>query len=448
MATVLDGIRVLEVADWGFVPSAGTVLGDWGAEVIKVEHPRLGDPIRGLITGGVIPGASGRNFIIEQIGRQKRSVGIDLAADAGRDLVYRLVERSDVFLTNFLPDARERLRITFDDLRRVNPRLVYARGHGQGTRGPDARRGGYDGVSFWARGGIADRLSTPGAPPVQQRPAFGDFIGGMALAGGVAGALFRRERTGEGIEVDVSLLGTALWVLSPDITAALLYGAMLPSSGEMRMTPNPLVGNYPCRDGGSIVLMMLQAERFWPHFAETIGRPDLLERYPTAEARQTHRQEIAEELARHFATRTRAEWAAVLRASDCIWGPFQSPLDLPDDPQVQANGYLLESPSPEGPVRVCANPVQFDGAPPAPGSPGRAPGTVVVVGPTPASGRPAGGSPAGAPGAGSPGPRGSSQPVSAIAATNTRARPVERIGTRLVMLRSSFARDVRGIGAR
>ena len=159
MTGVLDGIHVLEVAEWGFVPSAGTVLGDWGAEVIKVEHPRFGDPIRGLITGGLIPGASGRNFIVEQLGRNKRSLGLDLTKPAGRELLDRLVARADVFLTSFLDDARERLRLTYEDLRRVNPRLVYARGHGQGQRGPDARRGGYDGVSFWARGGIADRPS-------------------------------------------------------------------------------------------------------------------------------------------------------------------------------------------------------------------------------------------------------------------------------------------------
>jgi crotonobetainyl-CoA:carnitine CoA-transferase CaiB-like acyl-CoA transferase len=364
MASVLDGVRVVEVADWGFVPSAGTALGDWGAEIVKIEHPRHGDPIRGLITGGVIPGASGRNFIVEQIGRHKRSVGIDLGTDDGRALLYRLIERADVFLTNFLPDARERLRITFDDLRRVNPRLVYAKGHGQGARGPDARRGGYDGVSFWARGGIADRLSTPGQPYVHQRPAFGDFIGGMCIAGGVAAALFQRERTGAGIEIDVSLLGVAMWVLSPDIVAALMYDHMLPSAGEMKMIPNPLVGNYACQDGKWLVLMMLQSERFWPHFAETIGRKDLLERYPTPEARQTNRQEIADELARHFATRPRAEWEVILRGSECIWGPIQNPLELPHDPQVQANGYLLESPGSDGPVRVCANPVQFGGEPP------------------------------------------------------------------------------------
>jgi crotonobetainyl-CoA:carnitine CoA-transferase CaiB-like acyl-CoA transferase len=365
MRDVLAGVRVIEVADWGFVPSAATVLGDWGAEVIKIEHPRFGDPIRGLVTSGLIPGASGRNFFVEHLGRNKRSVGIDLGTPDGRALLDRLVAGADVFLTSFLDDARERLRITWTDLRAVNPRLIYARGSGQGRRGPDARRGGYDGVSFWARGGIADRYSTAGQPPLQQRPAFGDFIGGMAIAGGVAAALFQRERTGEGLEVDVSLLGTAMWVLAPDITASLMYGFMLPAAGDMPSAPNPLVGTYFCADGKGLVLMMLQAERFWPLFAQTIERPDLLERWPTPEARREHAATIREELRAYFATRPRAAWEERLRAGECIWGPMQTPLDLPDDPQVQANGFLLESPTADGPVRVCANPVQFGGeAPP------------------------------------------------------------------------------------
>jgi crotonobetainyl-CoA:carnitine CoA-transferase CaiB-like acyl-CoA transferase len=364
MRDVLAGVRVVEVADWGFVPSAATVLGDWGAEVVKVEHPKHGDPIRGLITAGLVPGASGRNFLVEQLGRNKRSVGIDLATPEGRALLDRLLVNADVFLTSFLDDARERLHLTWDDLRQVNPRLVYARGHGQGRRGPDARRGGYDGVSFWARGGVADRLSTPGRPPLQQRPAFGDFIGGMAIAGGIAAALFQRERTGEGIEVDVSLLATAIWVLSPDITATYMYGRMLPSAGEMPAAPNPLVGTYFCADGKGLVLMMLQAERFWPLFAATVGCQDVLERHPTADARFQHAGAIRAELTTLFATRPRAEWEARLRDSECIWGPYQTPADLADDPQVRANGYLLDAETADGPVRLCANPVQFGGEPP------------------------------------------------------------------------------------
>src|SRR6185369_2761984 len=290
--------------------------------------PRFGDPIRGLITAGLIPGASGRNFLVEHLLRNKRSVGIDLNQADGRALLDQLIERSDVLVTSFLDDARERLKLTWDDVRKVNPRIIYARGHGQGRRGPDARRGGYDGVSFWARGGVADRLSTPGKPPLQQRPAFGDFIGGMAIAGGVAAALFQRERTGQGIEVDVSLLGTAIWELSPDITATYLYGKMLPSAGEMPSAPNPLVGTYFCQDGKGLVLMMLQAERFWPIFTATVGRADIMERHPTAEARFAAATALRAELAEFFATRPRAEWEAMLRASECIWGPYQTPAEL------------------------------------------------------------------------------------------------------------------------
>src|SRR4030095_10634693 len=186
MTDVLAGVRVVEVADWGFVPSAGTVLGDWGAEVVKIEHPRFGDPIRGLVTWGLIPGASGRNFFVEHLGRNKRSIGIDLAHSDGRELLLKLVASADVFLTSFLDDARERLRITWDDLRAVNPRLIYARGSGQRPRGPAARPGGHAGVLCGRGGGAAGGLSTRGQPPLQQRPAFGDFIGGMAIAGGIA----------------------------------------------------------------------------------------------------------------------------------------------------------------------------------------------------------------------------------------------------------------------
>jgi crotonobetainyl-CoA:carnitine CoA-transferase CaiB-like acyl-CoA transferase len=233
---ILEGIRLIEVADWGFVPSAGTVLGDWGADVIKIEHPVRGDPMRGLVTSGLVPGARGVNFFVEHLSRNKRSIGVDLNRPEGRAVLYKLVSTADIFLTNFLPDARERMHITYEDLRKVNPRLIYAKGHGQGQRGPDAGRGGYDGCSFWARGGVADRLTTPGQPLVQQRPAFGDFTGGMFLAGGIAGALFHRERTGEGLEVDVSLLGNAAWIMAPDIVAAMTYGFRA-AAGRRRWAP-------------------------------------------------------------------------------------------------------------------------------------------------------------------------------------------------------------------
>ncbi len=363
MQKVMEGIRLIEVADWGFVPSAATVLADWGADVVKIEHPTRGDPIRGLITSGLIPGASGRNVFVEQLGRNKRSVGLDLNVAAGREALLRFVERADVFLTNFLPEARARLRIDVEDLRVVNPRLVYAKGHGQGQRGPDATRGGYDGVSFWARGSIADRLTPPGQPHVTQRPAFGDFIGGMFIAGGIAGALFHRERTGEAVEVDVSLLGTAAWVMSPDIVAAMMYGFDLPQSG-MGVSTNALIGNYRCADGRHLVLMMLQETRFWPLFCHAVGRQDLLSdtRFNPDEVRHQRTAELVELLRAMFEAKPRDEWAKLLNASECIWGPLQTPSEVPNDAQVVANHYVIPvNRAGEETMRVCSSPVQFGG---------------------------------------------------------------------------------------
>jgi crotonobetainyl-CoA:carnitine CoA-transferase CaiB-like acyl-CoA transferase len=363
MPNVLAGIRLLEVADWGFVPSAAAAISDWGAEVIKIEHPVYGDPMRGLITSGLIPGASGINFFMAQIARNKKSVGIDLATDEGRRILYRLVEKADIFLTNYLPSARKKLKIDVEDIRRVNPKIVYAKGHGQGQKGPDADKGGYDGCSFWARGAVANRLSPPGEQPITQRPAFGDFISGMFTAGGIAAALFHRERTGEGCEVDVSLLASACWVMSPDIVAAMTYGFELPPA--MRgMVPNPIVNTYECKDGKYVTLMMLQFERFWAQFANTVGRDDWLANpdWDSPEKRKAAAPWIVEAVAEHFKTRDRAEWEAILRASDCIWAPVASPLEIQHDPQVIANGYLMDYEDGQGnQTKVCSSPVQFGG---------------------------------------------------------------------------------------
>jgi crotonobetainyl-CoA:carnitine CoA-transferase CaiB-like acyl-CoA transferase len=369
MESVLDGVRVLEVAQWWFVPSAGAVLADWGAEVIKIEHPETGDPQRGLVTSGLVP-RGGFNFMWEQPNRGKKSVGIDLRSEGGRELLYRIAGKSDVFLTSFLPEARRRLRIDVDDLRAVNPRIIYARGSGQGVRGPEAARGGYDGASFWARGGIAAALTAdPAGPPVGQRPAFGDGIGGMTIAGGIAAALFRRERTGEPSVLDISLLATAMWTLAPDITMAKALAAL---AGRMprfdrRMSPNPIVNPYATKDARWIMLIMLQSDRNWPDLCRHLGRPELIDdpRFRSAADRFEHRGECVDALDAIFAERTLEEWKRVLATTDGVWAPVQRPIELYDDPQVQANGYLSEVELADGSqVQLVGSPVQFDESPP------------------------------------------------------------------------------------
>jgi crotonobetainyl-CoA:carnitine CoA-transferase CaiB-like acyl-CoA transferase len=367
MGQVLSGVRVVEVAQWWFVPAAGAVLADWGADVIKVEHPVTGDPQRGLVTSGLVPSTGGVNFMIEQPNRGKRSVGLDLATPGGRELLYRLVESADVFLTNFLPAARRRLEIDVEHIRRVNPRIVYVRGHGQGATGPDAERGGYDAASFWCRGGIANALTPAGAAaPIMQRAAFGDSMGGMTLAGGIAAALFRRERTGEAPLVDVSLLGTAMWIMAPDIVATKLLGFDLPGF-DRTQSPNPIVNSYRTKDGRWLFLNMLQPDRFWADLCTHLGRPDLITdaRFADGRVRFENRAACVQELDAVFAERTLDEWRRVLADVEGVWAPMQSARELPADPQAIANGYLPEVRTADDRVfTLVASPVQFDGRTP------------------------------------------------------------------------------------
>jgi crotonobetainyl-CoA:carnitine CoA-transferase CaiB-like acyl-CoA transferase len=366
MANALTGFRVLEVASWMFVPSAGAVLADWGADVIKVEHPVTGDPQRGLSSMGLIPGGDGAvNYIIEQPNRGKRSIGIDISTDGGRELLYRLVESSDVFLTSFLPAVRQRLKIDVEHIRAVNPRIVYARGTGQGPLGPDREKGGYDGASFWGRGAEGSALKPGDAEfPIGGRPGFGDLAGGMAIAGGIAAALLQRATTGEAPVVDVSLLGIAMWMLSPDIVASGLYGGDPMPKFDRSSSPNPLVGSYRTADDRFITLMMLQSDRFWPDFCTHIGRPDLIgdPRFADGGARYANGKELVGIIDEVFASRTYAEWKQALATLEGVWAPVQLASELVDDPQVGANGYLSRVERDDGKAYdLVANPVQMDG---------------------------------------------------------------------------------------
>ncbi|MDT7545144.1 MAG: hypothetical protein QOE99_1254 [Actinomycetota bacterium] len=368
MQDVLAGVKVLEVAAWTFVPAAGAVLAEWGADVLKVEHPEGGDPQRGLISSGLVPaGPGGVNYMIEVPNRGKRSIGLNLASDGGRELLLKLAAESDVFLTSFLPQVRRKLGIDLDDIRKVNPDIIYVRGSGHGPKGPDAEKAGYDGVSYWSRGGIADALTPAGSEwPVSARPAFGDIMGGQTIAGGIAAALFRRERTGKPSVVDVSLLGLAAWNLSPDVTSSKLYESSPIPVFDRSSSPNPLVGNYRTSDNRLITLMMLQSDKFWPEVAGLLGLGELAtdDRFADAGSRFQNRVELIKILDETFATRTFAEWKTALATLSGAWGPLQKPVELHDDPAIVANGYIPTVTSQAGaPFAMPTNPVQFDETP-------------------------------------------------------------------------------------
>lgn len=361
---MLNGVRVLEVAAWTFVPSAGAVLAEWGAEVIKVEPLEGGDPQRGLVTTGIVDEGGGSvNYMIEIPNRGKKSIGIDLMTPGGQDVVHRLAQSCDVFLTSYLPSRRKRMRIDVDDIRAVNPNIVYVRGSGHGPNGPDADQPGYDGVSYWSRGGIADVLTEDAEELVRSRPAFGDLLGGMTIAGGIAGALYKRATTGEGSVVDVSLLGLAAWNLGPDIAVSQVHGGgAIPKFGHAD-APNPLVGNYRTKDGRYVTLMMLQLDKFFAEAMRVIGLADFIDdqRFADPASRFENRGQLISALDDAFAQRTLAEWREILTGLSGAWGVVQTPGEVCVDPDATANGYIAHTATMNGaPYTIPVNPVQFD----------------------------------------------------------------------------------------
>ncbi|EFC82626.1 CaiB/BaiF CoA-transferase family protein [Parafrankia sp. EUN1f] len=425
----MSGVRVLEVATHVFGPVAAAVLAEWGAQVIKVEHPGTGDPYRALTTVGLHPEYRGVDPYFQSANRGKRSVGIDLTHPRGRELLDRLLAGSDVFVTNLREGARRRLGIDVDDIRGRHPSIVYVRASAFGARGPDAHRGGYDAGAFWARSGMQHLLGSPGTAgaadaaggqwPGPPRPAFGDLVAGLALAGGVSAALYRRATTGEGALVDGSLLAAGLWQVQPDIINSWIdqaeRSAAEPAGGrtepggsaepggstEPGGSPepagsaepggtaepggstgprsvrhrawNPLMLPYRTADGRFVALMMLSPDRNWPALCDALGRSDLATdpRFVDLDARRRNAPACVDELDAIFAARPLAAWRDALAGFGGEWAVTQHPGEVHDDPQVAANGYVTEVETGGGfGMPMVTTPVQFDGRP---GRPTRAP---------------------------------------------------------------------------
>ncbi len=358
---VMDGVKVLEVAEHGFVPSAAAILAEWGADVVKVERPG-GDPLRLIMGMGFVTDTGDFNFLFEQFNRNKRGVSINLRTDEGRDALDKLIEWADVFITNFLPSARTKLRLDPSDIAEVNPRCIYAIGSGQGLEGPDADKGGFDAVSYWARGGLAHMLTPSGGQLVQPRGALGDAPSGAYLAGGVAAALFKRERTGESTVVDVSLLGAAVWTLSNDLVPTAILGVEPPRHVAGKSLSSVLVGSFRTADERWISLNMLDPDRHWEPTMRALGLEELLDNpeYATAAQRQALAPELHPILVERIASLPLAELKERLSAQDTIFSSIASPLEVINDVQVIANGYMPNYPG-HPTARLSSSPMQFDG---------------------------------------------------------------------------------------
>jgi crotonobetainyl-CoA:carnitine CoA-transferase CaiB-like acyl-CoA transferase len=366
MTRPFEGIRVLEVASWTFVPAAGAVLADLGADIIKVEPP-AGDPQRGLMNLLARPDSSAANPFVEIPNRGKRSITIDLSTTGGRALLLELASSCDVFLTSYLPAVREKLGIGLPDLRSANPHIIYAAGSGWGAHGPMANTGGFDLAAGWASSSMAFKMTRPGQDPIFQPAAFFDLQGANTIAGAIGTALFHRERTGHTTEVDVSLLSVSMWALSPDIMAGPFTGS-IPTS-DRASAPNPVVNSYPTADDRWLYLVLLQADRYWAELCTVIGRPELSsdERFLDLGLRTQHAGECIAELEKTFRTKTLAEWQKEFEGFTGVWAPALTPAEVHDHIQVGPNGYLPQIESGDGAAfRLPAPPAQFGGEAPTP----------------------------------------------------------------------------------
>ena len=366
MRKILTGIRAIEVAEYAMVPAAGAVLADWGADVVKIEHATRGDALRTTTSWGVEPDIDGFTYAWEPCNRGKRSVALDLTKAEALEILFGLVRGADIFLTNLLPRTRSKLGIDVEDIRKINPRCIYARGSAYGPNGPEAAKGGFDGLAYWQRSGagLAAMPTEDGDPVNLPGPAFGDTQTGMALAGGIVGALFHRERTGEALTVDCSLLGSGAWAMQPALVGANLKGVDMLRNANRATATSALTNHYRTSDNRFVALLMVQGDRYWATLCRLFGREDLVEdsRFATLVERDRNNVECIRILDGIFASQPLSYWVEKLSQQDGQWAVVQPVTALNSDPQALANRYVQTVDYGSGrQINLVASPVMFDG---------------------------------------------------------------------------------------
>jgi crotonobetainyl-CoA:carnitine CoA-transferase CaiB-like acyl-CoA transferase len=358
----LEGIRVVEVGFWVAGPSAAAILGDWGADVIKIEPPN-GDPSRGFlasVAGVPIP----VNPLFELDNRGKRSVVLNLDTDEGRSIARSLIDRADVFVTNVRPRVLEEAGLTYEELRQSNPGLVFCQVTGYNPDGPDRDRAAYDVGAFWSRGGVAALLTAAGNEFPQQRYGMGDHMAGSTAAGAVCAALLARSRTGQGQRLSVSLLRMGAYMVGSDLSGALRLNLTVEPYDQQHAI-NPIINWFRASDGRPFWLLLLQADRHWPDLCRAIEREDLRSdpRFSDMTVRRENAPALVEELNRVFAAKTLTEWAEIFDREDVWWAPINSVLDMLQDTVVHEAGVFIDIPGPEGEIKGVASPTDFYGTP-------------------------------------------------------------------------------------
>jgi len=365
MTMPLEGIRVVDWTIWQQGPVASVMLGDLGADVIKVEERVGGDPGRGVLRAQGLDLTDRPNFYFEANNRNKRSLTVNLKHPDGVEIVRRLADQADVFVQNFRQGVAARLGLDAATLRARNPRLVYASATGYGPNGPESAAPSFDYLGL-ARSGIMLAAGEPDDEPLAIAGGIADQMGAVMLAYGVLAALLAREKTGCGQEVDASHLGSMAWLQGLGLSSRLMLGRALPRVHRAYAT-NPLWNHYRCADDEWLALSMLQADRYWPSFCEVLGIPEAAtdERFATMLARMGNSADCVALLDATFATRPRDEWIERLaKGGDFIVSIVNSVDQLPDDPQVQANQYVTTFEHPAfGATQVVGIPVRLSDTP-------------------------------------------------------------------------------------
>lgn len=361
MSGILEGVKIVEMGHVVAIPAASSMMGDCGADVIKVE-PLTGDQSRRFRGTEMNPG-----FYLHN--RSKKSIAIDLKQQSGKEIVYKLVKRSDVFLTNYQIGALEKLKMDYETLSQVNPKLVWGVVSAYGAVGPDKDMPGYDFAAGWARSGIQYMITIPGIPPPASRPGIIDRVSSFQIFGGISAALYHREKTGKGQRVEFNLYHAGVWMLGADIMDALV-GVPLRMT-DPRKPDNPLYETYKTQNDKWLQLTAgdryapaadPEGKIFWAAFCRALDRPDLVNdpRFATTKDRQKHREELTPILDEIFATRPYEEWEKRLKENNLMYGPIQSPIDVIKDPQALANDFFTEVQQPDvGRMKLINTPIKF-----------------------------------------------------------------------------------------
>lgn len=341
-AALLSGIKVLEIATFVFGPGAGAILSDFGADVIKVESPGLGDPLRHAHKAPPFMKCD-FDYPWQQDNRNKRSIALNLKNDEGREVLLKLVREADVLITNFPPHVLERLQIRYEDLAPVNDQLIYGQITGYGEKGDDANTPGFDGNAYWARTGLMDAVRTAEGDPAMPSPAMGDHPSAMTMYAAIMTGLYKRERSGKGSKISTSLMANGLWAAS-----SALSGILAGTKPYRRLNPakpgSALVNYYRTKDERWISLIVIQEEKHWPNFIKAIERPDLATdpRFSELAIRFKHAKELGDIFREIFKTRNCDEWRERLRDNKITFSVVATFEDVIDDAQALENDMFID----------------------------------------------------------------------------------------------------------